>query len=70
MQDGSTIKFTAKALNDMTLSQFEAIKANIAAPTKWDDKVYDVSIYSDFGTLMLSGLPIIIGIEPDGYTHS
>lgn len=70
MKDYAKITLTGKAVKNMTDEQWNALRNNIVADGRWDNEPYEITVFDDMGTMMVSGLPIVIGIEPDGYTHS
>lgn len=81
MNDTAKIDISVKALREMTPAQHEALATNILSEGKWDaqDEIrirWDAPMNKNKpGTIMcqmMSGgdTTIVIGIEPDGYTHS
>lgn len=69
MKPGTPIDTTAGTLAALTPEQFKALQENILAEGNWDHLSGPIRVVgSDPLSITLGGL--MVGIEPDGYTHS
>ena len=69
MWDRTLLAVTAAVLKKSTDEQINALRQNILADGLWETEKPDM-IFMDHETLFVRFPSILIGIEPDGYTHS
>jgi|KBSMisStaDraftv2_1062788.scaffolds.fasta_scaffold1952639_2 hypothetical protein len=69
MWDSTLLSVTAGVLKHMTDDQLNALKQNVLDDGQWETEKPEM-IFMDHETLFVRFPSILIGIEPDGYTHS